>query len=697
MTAPLPHTSWRFPEAPRPSRFSSPGTAAPFLFLLALALLAPPAAGRPAWAGWSVALQPDGRAICTGREGWRDAQVVVPDGAGGWLIFTEDTYGETNFLAYGETDLFLIHLDRDFGHLPIGDLYRNEDPCGALILGGRGETHPNDGIPWGDGTALLAVAESGNFEAGDHPHVLLRVFDASGRSVLDQPPAIPPEEGRETDWPRLAAVGSGGFLVSWVDRPYGSLTNPRLLLLRFDAAGRSLWPRPTIVSQGEDIPGYSVSLAADGTGGAWLSWTEWRDQGANRGYFPWVTHIGPDGVTGWPTGGVRPTPDAEAGYTTPVVPCGDGALVAYPGDGMRVQKFASDGTRLWGDTGLRLSDRDHPPFGLSSDPQAVAAPEGGVYVAWKEHGSARGDELLLQRVLPDGTAAWAGPLQVASTPLLLYPGAPAVLADGSIALVWLRLDLQNSNLFTQVIDRRGRIRGPAGGATISSAIGNETNAAIIVPPPDASAPAAEAAAPEAIFLWTDNRTAGLWGYSESLYLQRASFFSTPSLAPPAPVQLRQDAVLDVDWPGDDLQPGLLVEAGAGVIVEEAIVAPISTEGPGDLLHLRLRADAATPPGPRDLRLLNPDGGALLTPGVLSVGLDPHRIDLDRSGRVDGYDLAVLAHAFGRGAGEVAYSLAADIDVSGVVDGDDLALLATRFGGPPEPAQAADGGVGVSAR
>ena len=53
------------------------------------------------------------------------------------------------------------------------------------------------------------------------------------------------------------------------------------------------------------------------------------------------------------------------------------------------------------------------------------------------------------------------------------------------------------------------------------------------------------------------------------------------------------------------------------------------------------------------------------------------VDIDRSERVDGFDLAILARAFGRGKGEDLYSLAAD--VGGRVDGTDLAIPAARFG------------------
>ena len=54
-------------------------------------------------------------------------------------------------------------------------------------------------------------------------------------------------------------------------------------------------------------------------------------------------------------------------------------------------------------------------------------------------------------------------------------------------------------------------------------------------------------------------------------------------------------------------------------------------------------------------------------------------DSNLSGRVDGFDLVVLARAFGSVAGAPAYDPAVDLDRDGDVDGDDLAILAANFG------------------
>ena len=54
-------------------------------------------------------------------------------------------------------------------------------------------------------------------------------------------------------------------------------------------------------------------------------------------------------------------------------------------------------------------------------------------------------------------------------------------------------------------------------------------------------------------------------------------------------------------------------------------------------------------------------------------------DIDHSGLVDGWDLILLAEAFGATAGSERYNDDADLNFDYVVDGTDLGILAAEFG------------------
>jgi hypothetical protein len=86
----------------------------------------------------------------------------------------------------------------------------------------------------------------------------------------------------------------------------------------------------------------------------------------------------------------------------------------------------------------------------------------------------------------------------------------------------------------------------------------------------------------------------------------------------------------------------------------------------------------------NFEIVNPDtvfGRGLKT---IDVGLNETRADINRDDpdtrdRVDGKDLAWLAHAHASSEGEAFYNPDADLDGNGMVDGADLAELASRFG------------------
>jgi lysophospholipase L1-like esterase len=54
-------------------------------------------------------------------------------------------------------------------------------------------------------------------------------------------------------------------------------------------------------------------------------------------------------------------------------------------------------------------------------------------------------------------------------------------------------------------------------------------------------------------------------------------------------------------------------------------------------------------------------------------------DIDSSGRIDGWDLFLLALAFGTEEGLDGFSPLADLNLDGIVDGQDLAVLSSHFG------------------
>lgn len=158
-------------------------------------------------------------------------------------------------------------------------------------------------------------------------------------------------------------------------------------------------------------------------------------------------------------------------------------------------------------------------------------------------------------------------------------------------------------------------------------------------------------------------------------------FPMPEIIPPLdPHSAIQGSFLEVTINGNGFREGLTCDFQDGIHVhqcnfqnEHLIIASIDLDDDAML-------------GARDVIIANPDCGSDVCSECFEVTFDCTRTDLHIDDRVDGFDLAFLARAFGLSSdpGNPNYDpdswwWPADLDGSSQVDGDDLALLASYFG------------------
>jgi hypothetical protein len=649
------------------------------VLIAAAALLAAPAAPR---AEGLARLEPGGRALCPSLPGWRAIAAALPDESGGFRLVTNATMPGIGLAVTEGIDVFLARFDAALQPIQVGSGALSDPACGGPIFGGIDDQIPAVALPLDGGGLVVAGTEVLHEDGGARHQVFARRFHADGRAI-DGAIFVPGPPGADTRFPLLAPDGRDGFLFLWSDlAPPGGQTTGVLRLQRLDAGLAPLWAEPVRISYEDDIAGMLASVEPAGDGGAYVAWPEamYDAQRNFRGMRGRVQRIGADGTLLWGPAGLRPW-DGEHEVITALQIATDGAagvLVVFSSGLLRAQKLSAAGERLWGAGGIVLADPLDPGFADQAD--LAAAPDGGVHVAWIERRNGGEDRVLARRLERDGRLPWPRPAALRTHPGPVYAPAQAVLSDGSLAVAWMdgrsRSIEDPDDLYVQVVDRRGRIKGPPGGMAIVTGFDWQLFPAVTPSPAGPSG-----SLPEFRVVWSDLRGGSLEGEGMAFYAQVVAVRSTPRLDGLPGARLLQGATAEWVLAGDDLQAGLLAEAGEGIGIEASAAPAASPEAPGDSLTLRLRVEPHARPGLRPLVLVNPDGGSLLLPDFVTIDLDGRRVDIDRSGRVDGVDLARLARAFGRLAGDERYTAAADIDADGQVDGRDLALLASRFGSP----------------
>ncbi|HEV8198885.1 MAG TPA: hypothetical protein VGS03_02580 [Candidatus Polarisedimenticolia bacterium] len=639
-----------------------------------------------AYAAARPILEPDGRLICTGRPGNRSLAGVLPDGAGGYVAVTADPWADAVNSPDGAMDTGLMRIGPALEPVPLDNGNGVPDPCGLLLVGGSGRQEPHQVFDEGGGRFAL-IAFEGPFDLlAGRPFV--GRFDRNGSGLLGQGLGFPSLPGTLALGVAGAPDGAGGWFIAWVDAVPPLDADGHVVVRRVGSDGSSLWDAPRRLSLEPHNNPESLSVAPDGSGGAWVAWEELRSPPFGTRTF--VQHVAADGSTTIAPSEIPILDERAAFPQARLVPAGNDVIVVL-GKGVSVLaiRLTPGGALPWGAAGrlvgtTRLGWR-------TDDVLAVDAGEGSFYIVWTERTSSVGwgERMDVRRMRLDGTFPW--PAQVTALERLngfsTHPGA-TLLEAGALALAAVdRGSLTElMDLYGQVIDRRGRLKTASSGAPVCTAEFSQRTPKVFAPAtfpgPD---PDALPGSVQALFLWSDPRSAipGVAAIGESFFTQGITFTAQPSLLPPATrPQIAQGEAVTLTLEGDDLAPGAAVETDAGISADSVTVTPIDPDGAGDRLVVTLRADPGGV-GTHGLTIVNPDGSRAALPEVLEIRLDRQRIDLDRSGRVDGYDVALFAAAFGRTRGDRGYTIAADIDGDGLVDGDDLALLASRFGYPAD--------------
>jgi hypothetical protein len=657
-----------------------------------LALL--PAGARRARADARPLFEADGRPLCQGRTGQRTLAGIVPDGASGYLGISRDPYADPINAPDGGLDVALLRFGADLLPLPVRDGLLGDDPCGALLIEGAGSQNPLVVFAEGEGRFSLLAFESHPDPLYDFDRLFFARYDRQGTPLLPDAYAFASVPTSYNIGGTAIPDGGGGWFAGW-DQLAMPAGDGFAVVQHLDAGGALLWPEPLPLGLEPHLFGDFVSLDADGEGGGYAVWSEMRLSLPHATHHPYAQRVDAFGKALWGDGGVSVFPglpnlevhNLSLPPASVAVPSGLLTIVAT-GRELRSQRLTTEGLRLDGDEGRVVIGLDDNHLGRA--PRLIDLGDGTFDAVWLEDDGSTPTRtrLVVLHLGADGTALWPRPVPAIETPRYQLDEYAAVsLGSGALALALV--DLANdplgfADVVAQLIDGRGRLKADPLGYLLCGAIGEQFAPLIFAPlEPPGLDPHAPPGSVQAQFIWSDERPPTLGVIAGAKYfVQSVTFTSRPVLSGPDEVPaVARGGSLDLVLDGQDLDPALVPVADDGVAVEVTGVVPAQA-GPADRLSIRVRVAPDAAVGRHAVGVVNPDGSASPRVALVDVIVAPGRSDIDGSGRVDGFDLALLASAFGSARGEPRYLAAADVDGSGLVDGVDLALVAMRFGGPP---------------
>ena len=202
--------------------------------------------------------------------------------------------------------------------------------------------------------------------------------------------------------PQIASDGQGGAFVCWRDArnsSYGNNLGLDIYAQRIAADGTILWQKngiPIVVAPyNQQYP----RMIGDGKGGVFIAWEDDRSL-ANTEIF--AQYINAQGQSAWQGGGLKGA-ESPGLFISLALDGHGGLLLAWNGPNINnvcAQRLDSSGARIWGDSGLVVSNRSGSVY--PTDVAIVSDEQAGAIVVWSQ-----GYQVLVQRIDSIGAIRWA--------------------------------------------------------------------------------------------------------------------------------------------------------------------------------------------------------------------------------------------------------------------------------------------------
>jgi hypothetical protein len=316
----------------------------------------------------------------------------------------------------------------------------------------------------------------------------------------------------DQQFPMIAADGAGGAIVTWVDRRDTLATRSDVFAQRVNAVGAPQWTIDGVALCAATGDQMSPVIAPDGAGGAIIAWAD--NRGANEDIY--AQRVNAAGVIQWTANGIALCAATGNQISPTIVSDGAGGAIVAWRDGrsgaydIYAQRVNSAGAPQWTGDGVALC----AAAGDQVFPTIAADGAGGGIVTWQDGRSGTNYDIYAQRVNAAGATQWTGD-GVALCTAVGYQQSPSIVADGAGGAIVAWMDGRGSSgtdIYAQRIDQAGAPQWAADGVALCGATNNQFFPTL-----------ASDGAGGAIATWQDNRGAT----SYDIYVQRVNAAGAP--------------------------------------------------------------------------------------------------------------------------------------------------------------------------
>jgi hypothetical protein len=340
----------------------------------------------------------------------------------------------------------------------------------------------------------------------------------------------------------MVSDGSGGAIITWNDYRSGGLATSDIYAQRIDANGIVKWTTDGVPICTAGSSQRDPVIASDGNGGAIITW--WDSRIANIDIY--AQRINANGVVQWTPDGVRiSTATTVQQYPNIVSDGSNGAIITwedyniYSGlSDIYAQRINGNGVAQWTANGVVISATDN----TKQSPTIIMDGSGGAIISWRD-GRTIAPGFYTQRINASGATQWTAD-GVAVTTAASPVNNASITSDGNGGAIFAWQDSRSGlDIYAQYINGSGAFQWAINGVAISTAANNQQTQDIVS---DGSG--------GAIITWSDSRSAS----SSDVYAQRINSGGV--------VQWTADGVVISATTSHQDSPTLISDAIGGAII-----------------------------------------------------------------------------------------------------------------------------------
>ncbi|MDD8017510.1 MAG: T9SS type A sorting domain-containing protein [Bacteroidota bacterium] len=337
---------------------------------------------------WSV----DGVALCTATFA-QSYPTIVSDGSGGAIITWYDRRSGTH------NDIYAQRINAS------GAVQWSAD--GVALCTATGDQNSPTIVSDGSGGAIITWYDY----RGTSNDIYAQKINTSGAVQWSANGVALCTAANEQSYPAIVSDGSGGAIITWQD--YRSTTNYDIYAQRINSSGAVQWTADGVALCTTTGDQYSQCIISDGSGGAIITWRDYRS-GTNFDIY--AQKINVSGVVQWTADGAALCTATGSQYYPIIASDGYGGAIItwYDGRGgtnndIYAQKINASGTVQWTSNGVALCTA----MGTQTYSTIVSDGSGGAIITWNDYRSGIID-IYAQRVDKYGVIGIAAPKLVAA-------------------------------------------------------------------------------------------------------------------------------------------------------------------------------------------------------------------------------------------------------------------------------------------